>query len=164
MKELIEALTDFLKEATVYLGRQNGKASPNLNITPAPSLAADIPATRRTRKPKDEPAAAPAPAAAAAAPMPEGLETAPAAPVVPPAVPPAAVAAEGEIPEGKSLAALYEAGAKVVERFKNSKPTGFERATKHMTETYKVARMQDLPHAQRLQFIGWLKTELEKPA
>lgn len=163
MTELLIALTEFLKEATVWLGRQNGKASPTVHVGPAPVL--DAPAARRTRKTKENADIASVPPATpvspVVAPMPEGLDTPPAA--APTTTVPVAASSE-EIPEGKSLAALYEVGAKVVERFKNSKPSGFERATAHMTTTYKVARMQDLPHAQRLQFIGWLKTELEKPA
>src|ERR1019366_3706560 len=53
MNELLKALTDFLKEATVYLGRQNGKASAVLaSNTPPPASPEVIEAAIAKRKPR----------------------------------------------------------------------------------------------------------------
>jgi hypothetical protein len=64
MNELLKALTDFLKEATVYLGRQNGVASATLSpVTPPPAppeVKEAVIAKRAARKQKEAPVEPPA--------------------------------------------------------------------------------------------------------
>ena len=69
-----------------------------------------------------------------------------------------AAAVEPEMTEQESSEKVREAAKAVVKRFPNSSatdgnPEGFHMAKKLLTEKYKVARITDLVHAQRVQFI-----------
>ena len=142
MNELMKALTDFLKEATLYLARQNHPpAAAAVALTPAAEPQTDKPA-RKPRVPKTEPIV-------------------PAAPVDLMLDAGAAPAAKADMTEIESSAAAQDAAKAIVQRFPKSgadnRPEGFHLAKKLLNEDFRVARITDLVHAQRLQFITKVK-------
>ena len=74
-------------------------------------------------------------------------------------------ATEVEMTEEQSAAAALDMAKKFIGRFKDAKegdPSGLDRARAVLTEQFKVAKISDLVHAQRIQFITVLKAEIEK--
>lgn len=149
MNELLKELTLLVVTARKWL-ENNDASAPRLPLTDAEETSqVEAPQVVKVRKPR--------------------ASKKEAAPVVPnelasPAATAPTAAPTVELTEAQSLDALYRVCAKVVEKFKGSTVTGFDRATNHLKQTYKVAKLADLPHAQRLQFIAWLTGELEKDA
>lgn len=111
-------------------------------------LGSDVPPSEpKTRKPratKAEPAAAPAPVAPV-----DPLMDLGAAPTQPAAAP--------EMTEAESAAKVQEAAKDIVKAFPKigaeNRPEGFHMARKLLNDEFKVARITDLVHAQRIQFI-----------
>jgi len=135
MAGLLEALTDLCKAATAYLNAQTeGPQSPAVS-EPAPGAPAVPKKERKSRAPKEEIAQAPKPE----------------------------IATE-ELTEEQSLKELYSVCTAFVQRFQKGSPDGQSRAKAYLSEQFKVAKLADLVHAQRLQFIVWLKAEIEKGA
>jgi len=64
-----------------------------------------------------------------------------------------------EMTEAESLAAVQDAAKAIVQRFPNAgnsadgRPEGFAIAKKLLAEEFRVGKLNDLVHAQRLQFI-----------
>jgi len=142
MDELIKALTEFLKTATAYLEKG---VQPALPLTVSTSAAVEMPATPvKERKPRAKRTDVEASAA----------QEAPATPV-----------AAAEMTEEQSTEQLMKVvGPAFIKRF--NKPTvdgkteGYDAIKKLTAEKYKVGKLADLVHAQRLQLIVELKAKI----
>ncbi len=132
MGELIKELTAFLKEATLYLARQN---NPEKTVAPAPQ--AEAPKATRTRAPKAEAIKEPTPETKA----------------------PAAEAKNEpwRTDEKLSYPKLVEVTVAFVKRFKDGK----ERGNAILQNEYKVAKLPDLSHAQRVELIDRFSKEIQ---
>ena len=165
MSELITALTNLAKAATLYLEQQTHPMA----VLPA-AAAAEIPApaAKKERKPRAakvetvpavDPIPAAGPAAAAAAPAPAdplaelGLTSAAAAPAPTPAPAPAPAAAPALTPE-QSMLEMKKVAVKCVQVFKSETPNGEVRLTGLLGSRYKVSRLSELSHENRLDFIA----------
>lgn len=133
---LVEAIGAAV-EARTYYARLNGTELPiNGAVT-----TQEAPKAKKGR-----------PAKVVAEPMGEDI------PVLPPAQPaPAAMTEVDSVKAANEIAAIF------VRRFKNQ-ADGLTAARKILTEEFKVARLNDLVHAQRLQFITRLKAEIANGA
>jgi hypothetical protein len=163
LTKLIDVLIDLAVEATTYLKEQNGSPIQPALGEPAPKR------TRTSRKAADpQPAAQP----------PAGQPQQPAAPTVPPqpagsvdmlgltgAAPaqqqPAPAAAPAAAPakvytEAESSKVLFEVTEKFLLLTKNDTPPGKVALMDRMQNHYKVGKLQDLVHAQRVEWIEWL--------
>jgi len=166
LNKLIDALTDLAVEATTYLRVKNGAP-----VQPALAPAAEEPAPKRSRaarkaadapaaqppaeQPAAAPAAAPAPAAANTGMDMLGLTGAAPAPAAPaPAATPAP--AKREYTEAESSKVLFEVTEKYLLLTKNDTPPGKVALMDRMQNHYKVGKLQDLVHAQRVEWIEWL--------
>lgn len=139
MTEMLKSLTRLANAAAEYLERQNHPLLP-LAMPAGEAVAAEAPKTRKPRTPKVD---------------------APAVPVVPetPAVAPEVMTEE------QSMVAVRSAADALMTRFQNvkdGKPEGFHMARALLAEDFKVGKMADLVHAQRLQFIAKVKALLSK--
>lgn len=111
----------------------------------APSLSSDVgPAAKKAGRPKKE-EAAPTPAPAAA----------PAAPVV-------KVDQKAEEEASKKLA--LDSASAYVRHFSKSTPDGMTRARAVLADKFGGKKIAELDHAQRLAFVGVLKSEMEPVA
>ena len=159
MNELIQAATRALNAVASYYEKQAGVPSqPNLPLretaptaTPEAPMAGEQPAAKpgRTRKPKVEPA-------------PEtlgeklGLHTPASAPVAG-----AALIKEAVMTEAQSEERLKVVGEAFVQRFsKTGDAVGEVKAT--IESRFKVTRLRDLVHAQRVELIGVLEGRIKE--
>lgn len=157
MNELMKALTDFLKEATVYLGRQNGKAAATLAPTypsATPEAQAAIVEKRAKRTPKAEKVVAAA-------------EPSPFAPVEPeqPAGKPAATKATASIEDqAEAKRRCQEVMGLFIRRYLKATPTGLDRAKTILAEVCgrAIAKLEDLTHEDNIKLIPRFESELEK--
>ena len=163
MSELITALTNLAKAATLYLEQQTHPMA----VLPA-AAAAEIPApaAKKERKPRAakvetvpavDPVMAVTPAAAVAPapadPLAElGLAAAPAVPAAAAPVP-APAAAPALTPE-QSMLEMKKVAVKCVQVFKSETPNGEVRLTELLGSRYKVSRLSELSHENRLDFIA----------
>ena len=159
MSELITALTNLAKAATLYLEQQTHPMA----VLPA-AAAAEIPApaAKKERKPRAakvetvpavDPIPAAGPAAAAAAPAPAdplaelGLASGPVAPAPAPALTPE-----------QSMLEMKKVAVKCVQVFKSETPNGEVRLTGLLGSRYRVSRLSELSHENRLDFIAQVQT------
>lgn len=164
MSELITALTNLAKAATLYLEQQTHPMA----VLPA-AAAAEIPApaAKKERKPRaakvetvpaEATIPATGPAAVAAAPVPAdplaelGLAAAPAAPAA--AAPAPAPAAAPALTPEQSMLEMKKVAVKCVQVFKSETPNGEARLTGLLGSRYKVSRLSELSHENRLDFIA----------
>ena len=157
MTELINALTRLANAATLYLEQQT---HPKMEI-PAGEGSEE---GKKVRKPRTAKAAAPEVPAPAAAPAPAAQPPAsdPLAELGLPASAPAAVAAPAAAvipavpaytPE-QSVLEMKKIAVKCVQVFKNDTPNGEARLTSLLANKYKVNRLSELTHENRLDFVG----------
>lgn len=163
MSELITALTNLAKAATLYLEQQTHPVA----VLPA-AAAAEIPApaAKKERKPRaakmetvpaEATIPAAGPAAVAAAPVPAdplaelGLTSA--APAAPAAAAPVPAPAPALTPE-QSMLEMKKVAVKCVQVFKSETPNGEVRLTGLLGSRYKVSRLSELSHENRLDFIA----------
>ena len=154
MDELIKAATAFFKAGAAYYEKQN--ALLGLAPTAAPEAArpegqetgAQVARTRKPRAPKEEKAAAPA-------------QAAPVAPLA-------------EMTEEQSGKEVYNYAKNLIQRYpkpvvdgtvdkdNNPFPEGYHMARKILAEGFKVGKIADLVHAQRVQFITQVRALIAK--
>lgn len=158
MDELIKALTQLAKEATVYLARKNHPELPLAVSIPEggdiklgiAETAEDKPAAR-TRKPRAAKVTAPVdvpPAAAPAAEMPSRFDT---------------------MTDAEIIAAAEEAGRKMVMKFNKPgangpsgqpMPEGYHMVKKILADTFKVVKVAELTIPQRIQYVQIVEAAL----
>lgn len=160
MIELIAALTNLAKEATIYLAKRNGTLSdvtttssvevPTATVVETATVAevpAEAPvAIKRGRKPKAE-------VATTADDLMDSLGL-PSEPAVP-----AKVAAPKAMTEAESTKLLMETATEYVNVF--GKPKGIEMAKAHL-KPYKTDKITALNHTQRIAYVAILKADLQK--
>ncbi len=140
MTELLKALTDLAKEATVYLAKKNGSLADKVaevvsEVAKEEKVATEEPA-KRTRRTKAEIAAAEDPMSAL------GLPEEKVAPV---------------LTEKESKDLLLATATAYIAKF--GKPVGAEKAKGYL-KAYKVEKITDLDHPQRLTFVETLNKDL----
>lgn len=163
MSELITALTNLAKAATLYLEQQT---HPMAVLPAAAAAETSVPPAKKERKPRAAkvetvPAVDPVmdvTPAAAVAPVPAdplaelGLTSAVPAPAA--AAPaPAPDAAPALTPE-QSMLEMKKVAVKCVQVFKSETPNGEARLTGLLGSRYKVSRLSELSHENRLDFIA----------
>lgn len=146
MKELIEALT---RAANAVADHYEGKAPVDRRFTtePAPEKQDSLPKKTRVKK-----------------------EVAPEAPVADVGLDldaaPAKSAKKGEMTEEESAKAVTDNAKLLVAKFNKpgeaGKPEGFYMAKKLLVDDFKVGRLSDLSHEQRVEFVKQVKVLLTK--
>ena len=155
MTELIKTLTDFLKEATLYLSRQN---HPVVGVQDIYTIAA--PAASQPELPLSTPVNQPTAAAVDAAPRKPGRPRKYPLPVAaPPADTPVAAPdlSVGEMREDESRQEARTAAKAYVSRFATS-AEGVAAYRQLLKETCNREKLEELDHEQRLAFIAVIRT------
>lgn len=146
MTELVKALTDLCKEATVYLARLN---HPLLPIAAPAAAAASTEAEKPPRQPRGKKAEALPPVAPPAAPLPEMTE------------------AESDKTAKDMAKALVQRFPKPVLNGQvdgkgQPYPEGYHKVRDLLASMFKTGKISDLGHTQRLQLIVTIKDILTK--
>lgn len=139
MNELIEAWTRAGIAVAKYFEHKAGNPMPTSEEAVKPEVLAEIAAVKKERKTRATKAEAPVAAVAA--------------PAAPPSV--------AEMTEDASILELRAVAKVFVQRFGNQ-ADGIAAFRKLMADTCKVAKIDDLVHAQRLQMIIAAKAEIAK--
>lgn len=157
MKELIDGVVAFLKQGTelltvltVMAQAEHVKAHGETQPAPEKSLSEDVPAPKRGGKKKVEPAANPNDDILAEA---SGKGHTPAAPK------------KVEMTDEESAKAVTDTAKLLVSKYSkpvspDNKPEGFHIAKALLIEDFKVGRLSDLSHEQRIDFVREVKAIL----
>ena len=154
MKELIEAITRAANAIAAYYEKEGnpvGTAVARIVATaPEKPLSEDVPAPKKARAKKET----------------TTVETPATADVGFDALAPAKVAKKSGMTDEESAKAVTDTAKLLVAKFNkpqaDGKPEGFHIAKRLLIEDFKVGRLSDLSHEQRIEFVKQVKEILTK--